>query len=158
MGKQIKSKQRVRDFAEVFTAEKEVKAMCDLLPEYVFSNIEKTFLEPACGEGAFLCEVYARKLKYCMNESEGLKALNSLFGIDIQADNIVATRKKLVEMYLTEYPKANNFAAVVAWGIVGTNIVKDDFLNPSTDIVKSWGVTTIGTKTKGGKNDKRTAD
>ena len=34
MNKQVKSRQRVADHGEVFTAEREVKAMCDLvLPE-----------------------------------------------------------------------------------------------------------------------------
>ena len=36
--KQIKSKARVREHAEVFTAEKEVKAMCDLIPSEVWEN------------------------------------------------------------------------------------------------------------------------
>lgn len=48
-GTNIRSKQRVKDFAEVFTAEREVKAMCDLIPEETWDNIESTFLEPACG-------------------------------------------------------------------------------------------------------------
>ena len=53
--KQVKSKQRVADHGEVFTAEREVKAMCDLVkPET--ERIDSRFLEPACGEGAFLTE------------------------------------------------------------------------------------------------------
>ena len=32
MASQVKSKQRVADHGEVFTAEREVKAMCDLVP------------------------------------------------------------------------------------------------------------------------------
>ena len=41
---QIKSKQRVRERGEVFTAEREVKAMCDLIPEdEIWSDITKSF-------------------------------------------------------------------------------------------------------------------
>ena len=59
--KQVKSKQRVADYGEVFTAEREVKAMCDLVkPET--ERIDSRFLEPACGEGAFLTEILRRKL------------------------------------------------------------------------------------------------
>ena len=59
--KQVKSKQRVADHGEVFTAEREVKAMCDLVkPET--ERIDSRFLEPACGEGAFLTEILRRKL------------------------------------------------------------------------------------------------
>ena len=36
MSSQIKSKKRVREFAEVFTAEREVKAMCGLIPQEVY--------------------------------------------------------------------------------------------------------------------------
>ena len=58
--KQVKSKQRVADHGEVFTAEREVKAMCDLVkPET--ERIDSRFLEPACGEGAFLTEILRRQ-------------------------------------------------------------------------------------------------
>ena len=33
MSEQVKSKQRVADHGEVFTAEREVKAMCDLVAD-----------------------------------------------------------------------------------------------------------------------------
>ena len=52
--KQIKSKERVSKFAEVFTAEREVKAMCDLIPSEVWEDIDSRFLEPACGNGCLI--------------------------------------------------------------------------------------------------------
>ena len=42
--KQIKSKYRKSTYGEVYTNEREVKAMCDLIPESEWA-IEKTFLE-----------------------------------------------------------------------------------------------------------------
>lgn len=62
MSKQVKSKERVADFGEVFTNEREVNAMLDLVKDET-ENIESTFLEPACGDGNFLIEVLSRKLK-----------------------------------------------------------------------------------------------
>lgn len=53
MAKQVKSKQRVTNHGEVFTAEREVKAMCDLVADECL-RIYSRFLEPACGEGNFL--------------------------------------------------------------------------------------------------------
>ena len=50
MTKQVKSKQRVADHGEVFTAEREVKAMCDLVKTET-ERIDSRFLEPACGDG-----------------------------------------------------------------------------------------------------------
>ena len=61
MTKQVKSKQRVADHGEVFTAEREVKAMCDLVKTET-ERIDSRFLEPACGDGNFLAEILSRKL------------------------------------------------------------------------------------------------
>ena len=58
---QTKSKERVRDHGEVFTAEREVKAMCDLVKDET-ERIDSRFLEPACGDGNFLAEILTRKL------------------------------------------------------------------------------------------------
>ena len=58
---QVKSRQRVVEHGEVFTAEREVKAMCDLVKQET-ERIESRFLEPACGNGNFLAEVLNRKL------------------------------------------------------------------------------------------------
>ena len=61
MSEQIKSKERVADHGEVFTAEREVNAMLDLVKQET-ERIESRFLEPACGTGNFLAEVLRRKL------------------------------------------------------------------------------------------------
>ena len=42
--KQVKSKQRVADHGEVFTAEREVKAMCDLVSDECL-RIDSRFLD-----------------------------------------------------------------------------------------------------------------
>lgn len=47
--KQVKSKQRVTDHGEVFTAEREVNAMLDLVKRET-KRIDSRFLEPTCGE------------------------------------------------------------------------------------------------------------
>lgn len=138
--KQTKSKQRVRDFGEVYTAEREVKAMCDLLPLEMF-EIDKTFLEPACGNGAFLAEILSRKLERCKDERDGLKALNSIFGIDILPDNVDESRERLLKMYLDRFPCASSLSVALATTILSNRIVCDNALNPQTKQVKSWGLT-----------------
>lgn len=45
--RQVKSRQRVADHGEVFTAEREVKAMCDLVKQET-ERIESRFLEQRC--------------------------------------------------------------------------------------------------------------
>ena len=90
--KQVKSRQRVADHGEVFTAEREVKAMCDLVKSET-ERIESRFLEPACGNGNFLAEVLRRKLavvksRYGKNPSDyerySVLAVTSIYGVDIQ--------------------------------------------------------------------------
>ena len=49
---QTKSKQRVADHGEVFTAEREVKAMCDLVKQET-ERIESRFLEPPAAMATF---------------------------------------------------------------------------------------------------------
>jgi len=61
MEKQIKSKSRVSDFGEVYTARKQVTDMVDLVNESA-SDVNSTVLEPACGNGNFLAETLRRKL------------------------------------------------------------------------------------------------
>ena len=67
MDQQIKSKQRVADHGEVFTAEREVNAMLDLVKQET-ERIDSTFLEPACGDGNFLAEILRRKLAVVKRE------------------------------------------------------------------------------------------
>ena len=61
MEKQVKSKERVVDFGEVNTSEREVNAMLDLVKQET-ERLDSRFLEPACGDGNFLIEVLNRKL------------------------------------------------------------------------------------------------
>ncbi|MDO4441261.1 MAG: hypothetical protein Q4B81_03680 [Moraxella sp.] len=64
---QSKSKQRVANHGEVFTAEREVNAMLDLLPDPIWQgrqSIGKSFLEPACGTGNFFGRDFKPKTKY----------------------------------------------------------------------------------------------
>ena len=58
---QVKSKKRVTDHGEVFTNQREVNAMLDLV-KHETERIDSRFLEPACGNGNFLAEVLRRKL------------------------------------------------------------------------------------------------
>ena len=101
--RQVKSRERVRKRGEVFTAEREVKAMCDLVKNET-ERIDSTFLEPACGDGNFLVEILSRKLEVvrrCYAKSAddlsfySIRALMSLYGVDILKDNVEACRKRL---------------------------------------------------------------
>lgn len=108
---QTKSKERVREHGEVFTAEREVKAMCDLVKDET-ERIDSRFLEPACGDGNFLAEILKRKLvvvrkKYGKSpldyEKNSLLAASSIYGVDILQDNVTACRARMFDIWNREY-------------------------------------------------------
>ena len=111
LSKQIKSKNRVQEYGEVFTNEREVKAMCDLVKEET-ERIDSRFLEPACGDGNFLVEILNRKLdvvkkKYRKSpldyEKNAVLAISSIYGVDILIDNVLACRERLFRMWDKAY-------------------------------------------------------
>lgn len=83
---QIKSKKRVSEHGEVFTAEREVKAMCDLVAQEC-DRIDSRFLEPACGDGNFLAEILTRKLTT-------VKKLYKSNPYDFERYSVLAIRQK----------------------------------------------------------------
>lgn len=95
---QVKSKARVREKGEVFTNPKEVKAMCDLISQEIWQNIDSIFLELSCGNGNFLAEILERKLKYCKNENDISRAVKSIYAIDIMEDNVEESKSRLIEL------------------------------------------------------------
>ena len=111
--KQVKSKKRVADHGEVFTNEREVNAMLDLVKQET-ERIESTFLEPACGDGNFLAEVLRRKLnvvteRYKKSQFEwerySVIAISSIYGVDILEDNAQECRERLFNIFNEYYQK-----------------------------------------------------
>lgn len=109
--KQIKSRKRVVDHGEVFTNEREVKAMCDLVKNET-ERIDSRFLEPACGDGNFLAEILTRKLDIVKKryrrssidyEKNSLLAVSSLYGVDIMMDNVLECRERLFKIWDKQY-------------------------------------------------------
>ena len=131
--KLIKSKQRVKDFAEVFTPKHIVKNMCDLVPAEMWQSVDTTFLEPACGTGNFLVEILERKFKLCESWEDGLRALKSIYGIDIQQDNVEETKLRLFDMYIAKFPKSPAVSGLIAAQILENNIVCGNFIKEYTD-------------------------
>ncbi|MBQ6980290.1 MAG: hypothetical protein IJQ07_06565 [Clostridia bacterium] len=111
MTKQVKSKERVAEHGEVFTAEREVKAMCDLVSN-MCEDYSKRFLEPACGDGNFLAEILSRKLANIKKnyrrssydfERFSVFAVSSIYGVELLMDNVIECRKRLFAIWDKEY-------------------------------------------------------
>lgn len=108
---QVKSRQRVTDHGEVFTSEREVTAMLDLVKQET-ERIDSRFLEPACGTGNFLTEILRRKLnivaeRYGKSQLEyerySILALSSIYGIDVLKDNVIECRERLLKQVIEAY-------------------------------------------------------
>ncbi len=140
--KQVKSRQRVINHGEVFTAEREVKAMCDLVNSECL-NIKSRFLEPACGEGNFLIEILTRKLDSITDccELNSIIALSSLYGIDILLDNVKICRDRLFHTWedFIDSPELNQTAkSILLNNIVCGDSLTMKFLDGNYIIFPEW--------------------
>lgn len=143
-----KTRQRIRDFGEVFTADHEVRSMLDLV-RYVSENEWSTVLEPACGTGNFLVEVLQRRIQSAIAKTSNqiefefmlLRGLTTTYGIDISNDNVIESRERLLHevktafkcRYKNKKPSAGFFESVT-W-VLHHNIVTGDFINGLDKIV-----------------------
>ncbi len=140
MKKQIKSRERVAEHGEVFTSEREVNKMLDLVNNQVVRP-EATFLEPACGDGNFLIEILNRKLEYINSYKKSqleyekwcFICASSLYGVDILLDNVIECRNRLsnriISVYESIYKKKSKkeFEEIIKF-ILSKNILHGDAL------------------------------
>lgn len=140
---QIKSRQRVAERGEVFTAEREVNAMLDLVKQET-ERIDSRFLEPACGNGNFLVEILRRKLEVIRRqyqkqlgelELQTTIALSSIYGVDIMKDNVEECCLRLLDIVCSWYSevhpqqKAPSEKLLAVWSyILHRNILWGDAL------------------------------
>ena len=145
---QVRSRDRVRDLAEVFTHQREVDAILDLIPD-AFTALDVKFLEPSCGAGNFLTEVLRRKLRLvakadCVSQEQYeqrlLRAVASIYGVDISPENVTEARGRMAHVLLEHYQADANtiepttgFLNAAAL-ILGDNIVLGDTLNAADQI------------------------
>lgn len=159
MEKQVKSKQRVAEHGEVFTNEREVKAMCDLVSQEC-NRIDSRFLEPACGNGNFLAEILRRKLVVVKNrykksaddyEKYSVIAVTSIYGVELLSDNAQECRQRLFDIWNKEYTKncktANDICRDCVRFILSRNILCGNALTMRTDddkeiIFSEWSLVT----------------
>ena len=141
--KQIKSKSRVKERGEVFTNEREVKAMVDLVKE-PSSDPAATVLEPSCGNGNFLIEVLRRKIETIKKttisedrdvyDSHLLQAVCSIYGVDIALDNVEEAREKLLREAVDTNPFGSDIVTDynIEW-VLKKNIICGDMLTLLTE-------------------------
>lgn len=146
--RQVKSKKRVADHGEVFTRQREVNAMLDLV-KHETERIDSRFLEPACGNGNFLAEVLNRKLnvvdsRYSKSQFDweryAVIAISSIYGVEILKDNTEECRERLFKIFDERYTslfedKCKDDCRKSVQFILDRNIIWGDaldFTNPET--------------------------
>jgi len=114
-----------------------VEAMLNLVQDES-ERIGARFLDPTCGSGSGLEQVLRRKLatvdlKYGKSECErrhfALLALMCLYGIDLQAQNVVDCRARLLKIIADHLnlPVYHELCRAAS-GVLTQNIVRDDAL------------------------------
>jgi type I restriction-modification system DNA methylase subunit len=87
---------RIKQNSEVFTpTELVIEIIYQLEKEdpELFSNPNKTFLEPSCGDGQFLSEVIIRKMGQSNCTLE--QALSTTYGVELMEDNVKLCKERL---------------------------------------------------------------
>ena len=118
-----RSKKRIRDFGEVFTPEKYVHQMLDMLDKSIWADTNIVFFEPTCGHGNFVVAVVKRRLKAFLKKAKRksikkpycyavANTLNNLWAIDIDSNNIELCRDRVCQLvfdFLWDFEK-NRFS------------------------------------------------
>ncbi len=88
----LSKKERISRYGEVFTPQHVVCDMCDLLEQQHPGCFmpKPSFLEPTCGDGAFVLEILRRKFQNCRHRKDFTESLGSVYAMEIQADNVNA--------------------------------------------------------------------
>lgn len=109
---QVESKKRVIDQGEVFTSEREVNVILDLVKQET-ERIDSRLLEFVCENENFLAEVLCIKLaavemKYKKSQLDyeryAIIAISSIYGVDILEDNVRECCEREFNIYDEQYP------------------------------------------------------
>ena len=116
-----KRKQRRKKTAEDFTPDFLVQEMIDKLPQEVWIDPSKTFLDNSAGNGNFLVAILRRKLAAGHSP---LQAISTIYGVELMPDNVEEMKDRL----LVELPSLTSEEVKKARKIIDHNIVCHDAL------------------------------
>ena len=138
--------ERIRKYGEVFTPGWMAAQMCDQLEQENPDAFlpEKTFLEPTCGEGVFLCEILKRKFSRCRKRSDFTAALWSVYGLELLADNVEESIRQVTHLCTGWFQPTK-----AELEIIRDHIIQADSLK----IMKMWQNPAINEYMTGGDGD-----
>lgn len=140
----IKSNRRVKTYGEVFTPENIVSDMLDMVSKEYNCKLgidngslplDKTFLEPSCGSGNFLVQILSRKLRSVRKDhldEDMFIALSSIYGIDIQADNVLESRERMLEICEDFYRKSTGVDMTKEYAKILADVLENNIVLGNT--------------------------
>jgi len=148
----VRDTDRVDNYGEVFTPNWLVKQMLDYMPNDPVADLNKSALDPSCGNGQFLTEglrrklvtaarLFADSLDYEQYQYNCLRALSKIYGIDINADTAGEARRRMATIVFKAYEavtsnKPGIYFSVIVEHILHKNIVVADFLADSYCLIE----------------------
>ena len=127
-----RSKERIKDFGEVFTPLSYVNQMLDLLDDKnkknsIWCDENTIFFEPTCGHGNFVEAVFVRRIDGLYKKAVKEKissphfyavanAMNTLWAIDLDKSNVEFCRSRVLlaaVKYLSKSEQAKNIEALI---------------------------------------------
>ena len=92
MGEIDRDEYRIKETAEIFTP---TDLVIDMLQKTDLDCFlpGKTVLDPACGDGQFLCAI--KWIKILIHKMTEFDALKDIYGVDIMRDNVDLCKKRL---------------------------------------------------------------
>lgn len=80
---------------EFFTPYSIVKKMADKISDEDWSDPTKTFLEPAAGNGQFVCYIIYRRIIYGVDP---LTVFKTLYATELMKDNVVEMKERCIDL------------------------------------------------------------
>jgi hypothetical protein len=99
-----RDKTRVKSTGEIFTKEWTARASLNKIEQFdptAFSDLTKTFCDPAAGDGNLISEALIRKLEAVAVNGEVTakqfeQALSTIYGVDLMPDNVKLCQDRLL--------------------------------------------------------------
>jgi hypothetical protein len=106
---------------EFFTPYSIVKKMADKIPEDYWGDPNKTFLEPAFGNGQFVIYIIWNRLQHGIDWKT---ALETCYGVELMQDNVYETHGRIIKLFDA---LGIDYDEDVAMDIMLKNLICSDF-------------------------------
>jgi len=126
-----RTQDRIDKTGEIFTPIKLVNEILDKLPKELFENPDKTFCDPAAGDGNFLEQILLRKL---LHSNDKTRCLKSIYGVELMNDNVEVCKERLLSIV----GNSQEHIDIINTNIVCANALKYDFSFREVDGFEKW--------------------